>query len=137
MPDPPFGDPYPLRLTGLPLPHFPPSVPPTLTDWMASHRPPNFTHLPHLPRLTDWGAKGGGLATYGQGGLPHLPDPLPSFPTPPFFTRPPPQLTRPPFLGGEGEKPLEKAVPGRFLPLLPHLPDLSLITEGKRKKGGG
>jgi hypothetical protein len=35
VPDTPFGDPYPHRLTGLPLPHFPPSVPPTLTDWMA------------------------------------------------------------------------------------------------------
>jgi len=75
----------------------------------------------------------GGFPTY-----PDLPDPPQIYPTPPFFTRPPPRLTRPPFLGGEGEKPLEKAVTGRFLPLLPHLPDLSLITElGKKEKGEG
>ena len=49
-----------------------PSVPPTLTDWMASHRPPNFTHLPHLPRLTDWGQRVGDWPPMGKGGLPQI-----------------------------------------------------------------
>jgi len=45
---------------------------PTPTDWMASHRPPNFTHLPPPTPTDRLGAKGGGLATYGQGGLPQI-----------------------------------------------------------------
>ena len=57
---------------------------PTPTDWMASHRPPNFTHLPHLPRLTDWGQRVGTGHLRPHPDFPNWPHRLPTSPlTPP------------------------------------------------------
>ena len=77
VPYTPFGDPYPHRLATYghrpTPPYWPPTPPHLLTGYL---RPPAYPYplaspapqLPRLPPTDRLGAKGGGLATYGQKG---------------------------------------------------------------------